>query len=422
MPAPRGLMPLGLCRTVRFSGFRKSLWYGTVVRLFFPIVVRLFIPPYFCQIIIVRNLLFFLSFIIVNIASAQVENTGSINAYDTLAPNKLTIGAYVDVYYGYDFNQPSLSDRPYFVSSARHNEININLAYAEFRFKNNSVRGQFLPGFGTYMNSNYINETGGLKYLLEANVGLKLFKNKEIWVDAGVLPSPYTNESAISKDHYMYTRSFAPEYVPYYLSGVKLSLPLHSKIQSYWYLLNGWQVIRDNNKPLSFGSQIEYRPNKKTLLNWDTYIGNENSELNPEFQNRYFSDIYLIYNPEGKLSLTSCIYGGIQERKDSFGTRSQGEWWQANLMARYSFTKKTSLSARIEYFEDISSVQIKSITGVTGFSSYSAGLCFNVKVQKNALFRLEARTFQSMKNVYMDKRNNPINTSHAVIGNLTIWF
>ncbi|NJN00112.1 MAG: outer membrane beta-barrel protein, partial [Phormidesmis sp. RL_2_1] len=53
----------------------------------------------------------------------------------------------------------------------------------------------------------------------------QLFKNKQIWLDAGVFGSPYTNESAISKDHLMYTRSFAPEYVPYYLAGVKLSVP-----------------------------------------------------------------------------------------------------------------------------------------------------------------------------------------------------
>ncbi len=354
--------------------------------------------------------------------NGQINNPGMTDVYDTLAPGKISVGAYVDVYYGYDFNKPFESVRPYCVSSPRHNEVNINLAYADFRYINENVRAHFVPGFGNYINSNYAAEAGTLKNIVEANVGVKLFAKKNIWIDAGVLPSPYTNESAISKDHLMYTRSFAPEYVPYYLTGLKLSTPLSKKISSYLYLLNGWQSIQDVNNPLSFGTQIEYRPNNKLLFNWDTYAGDENSKLNPEFGTRYFTDLYMIYNPEGKFSMTSCVYAGIQHKKDSFGIRSEAQWWQANIIARYAFSKKTSLSGRFEYFEDASSVQIKSLTGTAGFSSYSAGLCFNVKIGKNALYRLEGRTFFSDKEVYIDSRQRASGMSHLLITNLTVWF
>ncbi len=156
-------------------------------------------------------------------ANAQVSNTGMVNVYDSAAKGKITVGAYMDVYYGFDFNRPSEFERPYCVSSPRHNEININLAYADFKYINDNVRAHFVPGFGNYINSNYAAEKGTLKNIVEANAGVKLSKKKDIWLDVGVLPSPYTNESAISKDHLMYTRSFAPEYVPYFLTGVKLS-------------------------------------------------------------------------------------------------------------------------------------------------------------------------------------------------------
>jgi hypothetical protein len=107
---------------------------------------------------------------------AQVSNSGMVNVYDSAAKGKITVGAYVDVYYGFDFNRPFESDRPYSVSSPRHNEVNINLAYADFKYINDNVRAHFVPGFGNYINSNYAAEKGSLKNIVEANAGVKLFK------------------------------------------------------------------------------------------------------------------------------------------------------------------------------------------------------------------------------------------------------
>lgn len=366
------------------------------------------------------SILFFLLFC--SSVRAQVSNTGMVNVYDTLEKGKITVGAYVDVYYGFDFNHPIGSDRPYFVSSARHNEVNVNLAYADFRYINDNVRAHFVPGFGTYVNANYLFENTTLKNLIEANVGVRLSKKKDIWLDAGVLPSPYTNESAISKDHLMYTRSLAPEYVPYYLSGVKLSMPLGKKFNSYFYLLNGWQTIQDNNNPLAFGTQIEFRPNRKMLFNWDTYVGDESSTMNPHFRTRYFTDLYLIYNPDGKLSATSCAYVGLQEKKDSLNVQSFSSWWQVNLQLKYRFGKRTSLSFRTEYFSDPESVMISSFTGNSSFNCLGAGLCFNFNINRNSIFRLEARSLMSEGKDFLDRKRNPYDMSNLLISNLTVWF
>ncbi len=56
---------------------------------------------------------------------AQVVNTGVTDNYDSVEVGKISIGGMVDTYYGYDFNEPIGSLRPYCVSSARHNEITI---------------------------------------------------------------------------------------------------------------------------------------------------------------------------------------------------------------------------------------------------------------------------------------------------------
>ena len=161
--------------------------------------------------------------------SAQVVNTATMDTLETTVIGHLGVGAYVDSYYGYDFNKPANGNVPYFVTSARHNEFTINLAYIDLRYKSSNFRARFVPGFGTYMNANYAAEPGTLKNVVEANVGVCLSGKRNFWLDVGVLGSPYTNESAISKDHLMYTRSLAPENVPYYLSGMKLTMPVNEQ-------------------------------------------------------------------------------------------------------------------------------------------------------------------------------------------------
>lgn len=354
---------------------------------------------------------------------AQVENTGMTDRADSTELGKVNLRGYVDTYYGFDFNQPATSDRPYAVSSPRHNEVNINLAYIDLKYQNSRVRARFIPGVGTYVNSNYAAEAGTLKNIIEANVGIKLFANKDIWVDAGVMGSPFTNETAISKDHLMYTRSFAPEYVPYYLSGVRLTYPLSKKVTGYFYIVNGWQQITDVNNPLSVATQLEWRPTKNLLLNWNTYAGDEFSVKEPNNGMRYFSDVYIIYNPSSKWKFTACTYGGVQQRRDTLLQKeNHATWWQANIIGQYSISNTTSLAARIEYFEDLSSVVIQPITAVNGFNSWSMGTCLNVKVTNNALFRLEGRHFVSDRNIYVNEQRNASKNGTLLITNITVWF
>jgi hypothetical protein len=266
---------------------------------------------------------------------AQVTNTGLVDTSGGVKINKLAIGGYLDAYYGISSEKNGSNTVPYFVNMSRNNELNINLAYVDIRYTDSNFRVRFVPGFGTYMNANYANEQGTLKHIVEGSVGFRLSKKRNIWLDAGVLGSPYTNESAVSKDHLMYTRSIAPEYVPYYLSGVKLSFPLSKKTIAYLYLLNGWQQIIDQNDSKSIGTQVEYRPTDKLLINWNTYIGDERSSITPNYRLRFFSDVYAIFTPNEKWMYTSCVYVGNQRVASLNETKNQ-TWWQANVIGKYN--------------------------------------------------------------------------------------
>jgi hypothetical protein len=345
---------------------------------------------------------------------AQVVNTAVMDTSDFRFQGKVTVEGYIDAYYAYDFNQPADGNRPYAVSMHRHNEMTVNLAFIDLKYSSSRLRARLVPGFGTYMNANYAAEPGTLKNLVEASAGIRLFNHKNIWLDVGVFGSPYTNESAISKDHLAYTRSFAPEFVPYYLSGVKLSMPLMAKLNATVYLLNGWQQIADTNSGKAVGTQIEYRPSDYLLLNWNTFAGNEQSATDSTAGARYFTDVFLIYS-KNKWSWTACAYIGHQEQANG-----NARWWTINATARYAITQKLSATVRAEYFEDLKGVQVISLSPV-GFNSSSTSLGLNYKAAENVLLRVEGRSFISDNAVYQ-REDRFVKNSMLLTGNLTLWF
>jgi hypothetical protein len=362
----------------------------------------------------------FLAVILCHISYAQVPETSKDS---TTIQKKFLIGGGLDVYYAYNLNKPSFNAIPYYVSMARHNAPSVNLAYLDLKYDSKWIRGRFIPGIGTFISANYAAEPAYLRFPVEANVGVKLSKSKQIWLDAGILSSPYTNESAFSKDHLTYTRSFAPEYVPYYITGGKLSYGVNSRLKLIGYLLNGWQQIIDQNNSLSVGTQVEYKPNDKETFNWNTYIGDERSEARPLFRTRVFTDVYWLHNFNGKFSFAACAYIGMQEVQIAQNKKDDHYWWQLNFSSRYTFKKKQSVVARVEYFSDAQMIQIIPVSGEFGFKCFGTSIGVNFPIDDHALLRFEAKKLLSFdKNEFIGSDQLTSNSSTIFTGNLTFWF
>jgi hypothetical protein len=125
----------------------------------------------------------------------------------------------------------------------------------------------------------------------------------------------------------------------------------------------------------------------------------------------------VIYQPHQKWDVTSCFFAGRQSRHHL----PTLNWWQINLMARYHFTSRLSLSGRVEYFDDPSEVVVASTNPFAGFSTYTTGGCFNVKVTDNALFRLEVRHYFAKERIY-EHADGSANYNTVLSGSLTAWF
>lgn len=325
---------------------------------------------------------------------------------------------YVEAYYQYDFNKPSDNNRPGFIySHNRHNEFNLNLGFLKGSYSSERVRANLALAAGTYMNANYAAEPGVLKNIYEANAGVKLSKKKNLWLDAGIFGSHIGFESAISKDCWTLTRGILADNSPYYEAGAKVT---YTTDDGKWLIsglaLNGWQRIKrvDGNSMMSWGTQVQFKPTDKILLNYSTFIGTDKPDSARLF--RLFHNFYGIFNLTDKLGLTLGFDIGTEEKTpDGKGTNT---WYTPVGILKYTFNDKWAVSGRVEHYNDKDGVIIATGTP-NGFQTTGYSLNFDHSPAKNVLVRLEARGFSSKDEIFtkgtaLKKTNTFVTGSVAV--------
>jgi hypothetical protein len=343
----------------------------------------------------------------------------TINAQEkTQSP--FTFSGIIDTYYSYDFGKPENHTKPGFIYNYnRSNEVNVNLGMAKVNYTKENVRGNFALMAGTYAQYNMAAEQELLRNIYEANVGVKISKDHKLWVDAGVMPSHIGFESAIGKDCMTLTRSIQAENSPYYETGVKIGYTSKSE---KWYLaamyLNGWQRIQkvNGNQTPAFGTQVSYKPTSGVALNWSTYVGNEQPDIDKKW--RYFNDFYGQFKVTEKTSLIAGFDIGVQQ--SAKGSSDYDVWYSPIVIAQYKPTAKIQVAARGEYYQDKNGVII--VTGTSnGFKTFGYSANFDYLAADNVMFRIEARSLNSKDEIFL-KDNNPTASNFFITTAMAISF
>lgn len=323
-----------------------------------------------------------------------------LDAVSQDSTGSLTISGYAEVYYQYDFNKPADNNRPAFIySHNRHNEVNLNLGFIKANYTATNVRANLALGAGTYMNANYAAEPGILKNIYEANAGIKLSKKKNLWLDAGIMPSHIGFESAVSKDCWTLTRSILAENSPYFEAGAKLS---YTSDNGKWLLsgmaLNGWQRITrvNGNSLMSWGAQVQFKPSDKVLLNYSNFIGTDKPDS--ARLSRVFHNFYGVFTITDKLGITAGFDIGTEEKTS--GSDKKNTWYSPVVIMKYSITDKWAIAARGEYYSDENGVIISTGTP-NGFKTTGFSLNIDHAPAKNVLARLEIRNLHSKDNIFV---------------------
>lgn len=258
----------------------------------------------------------------------------------------LNAKAVVDIFYSYDFNEPSDHVRqPFFYQYNRHNEVNLNMALLALNYENEMLRGNLTLQAGTYAQDNYSAEEGMLKNIFESYLGVRLTESGSAWLDAGIFGSHLGFESAINHENPVLTRSFSSESSPYFLSGVRANWQVSESILLGGVVSNGWQRISrvDGNQSPAIGAQIQYSPEDFTF-NYSNFLFNDDQNNNDLFS-RHFHNIYAKYDNNLFYFLAGFDIGFSSEDSERY-------WSIASILAGYKINDNWQISGRFEIIDD----------------------------------------------------------------------
>lgn len=310
----------------------------------------------------------------------------------------IQLETYAELYYGYDFGNPDNHNRPDFLYNYhRNNEVNLNIGILQLSYEDERVRSNFGFMAGTYASRNLAHEDDLLQFIYQANIGLKLSKNKALWLEMGILPSHIGFESAIGANCWSMTRSLLADNSPYYSSGAQLIYTPPSEQWEFRLLaLNGWQRITriPGQQTIALGHQAQWKPDDYLTLNSSSFIGNEYPSENARL--RVFHNFYTQWENEKGFGFKLGVDVGAQatsSENDNFRN-----WYGFVIGTRFPFREHNSISARLEFFKDEGGI----VTNYGGnFENLGFSTNYDYQFSENVLLRLEFRSFNNQRELFI---------------------
>jgi hypothetical protein len=319
----------------------------------------------------------------------------------------ITVHAFVDGYYAWNGNDPASHES--FIpgtgtSAKRANEFNLNLAAVEL--VKDAVPAKSPAGFhlslvaGNGADVVHAAESEGFRHVYQASVIYK--PNDRLTFEGGIFPSHIGFEAFFSKDNWNYTRGWLGELSPYYQTGVHAGYQFSKQWYGELHVLNGWQIINDNNDGKSIGAKISYG-GKRLSASLNTLDG-------PELPNddrhwRHFGDLIATWKTTDKLSLGGSLDRGHQALPG--GTAAN--WLGIAGYVRYAIDDRHAVAARAERFRDPDN-------GISGFSQKLAEgtLTYEYRPAAKLILKLEGRRDRSTANVFDGSKSQTLVVAGAV--------
>lgn len=320
----------------------------------------------------------------------------------------LKFSGYLEVYYNRNLNNPPGHTQPAFMYAYnRSGEFALNLGMIKATYQSEQARASLAFGAGSYMDANYSQQTGVMKSVYEASLGVKISKKENLWIDAGILPSHIGFETAAGEDCFTLTRSIMAENSPYYETGARLSYRTKS---NKWYMaglfLNGWQRISigEGRQLPSFGHQLTFTPNDKWLFNSSSFIGNDQPDSLRKF--RFFHDLYIQYKIAGKWNIIAAFDIGAEQKNK--GSSSYNCWYSSAIIGQCTISEKSALGGRAEYYHDKNGVIIPAYTP-NGAQIWGYSVNYDLRIGGPVLWRIEIRRFNSIDSIFLTHGTNSKN-------------
>lgn len=321
--------------------------------------------------------------------------------------DELAVNAFVSSAYQYNSNRPTTGATSYRVFDFSDNSFNLDVAELvvqiaaskpnEAGFRVDFAAGNSIPQITKTQDQNAAQfdlQQAFASYIAPLGSGLRF--------DVGKFVTHMGYEVIEGYDGYNdnYSRSILFGYaIPFTHTGVKASYAFSSKVAAMVEVVNGWDLLRDNNRSKSVGAQLSLTPIAplSVLLNW--IGGPEIADDN--HANRNVFDLVAILKPSKSLTLGVNGDYGKEDGTSAVTPGSNATWKGIAGYVTLAMTSKFSVALRGETFHDEDGVRLGTGTRAT---LSEATLTPAYKFTDHVLLRGEVR---------YDKANQPILSKRA---------
>jgi len=351
--------------------------------------------------------------------AASVANTGSTPSIASLL-GPTSVSGFVDMYYGYNANQPASRISPFHVFDAQTNQFALNLVELvvdKAPAPTNSRTGYHIAlGFGQAINAINGSDPGGLgfdQYLKEAYFSYLAPVGKGLQVDFGKFVTPAGAEVIETKDNWNYSRGLLFNYaIPFYHFGMRAKYAFNDKYSLTGYVTNGWNNLVDNNTGKMYGLSFGWNPTKKWGVTENYLAGPEGTNNNSDW--RQLWDTVITYSPTSKLSLMANTDYGRGDRIT--GVKNPVFWTGFAGYVKYAFSPNYALATRYEYYDDHYGFTTGTPQNFNGFTG-----TFERTIASHILTRLEFRHDMSNRPTFL-KGNEPVLAQNTATAGLVFMF
>jgi putative OmpL-like beta-barrel porin-2 len=307
------------------------------------------------------------------------------------------IGGLVDVYWQYNSNQVPPS---YQAFNVLYNSFDVSMAelwVAKTPTTDSPIGYKVRTTFGSAADlmasaSGQFGKESPYKNIEEAYGSYLAPVGKGLTIDVGKFVTNAGAEVIEAKDDWNYSRSLLFQLaIPLYHSGVRLTYSPNDKVTLMGGVINGWNVVNDNNTGKSVMASLTYKPTGSVSL-VENYIGGP-EQANDNSNWRNLSDTVLSYTVNPQLSLMA----NYDYAHDTLGTPvptlnlpagASVHWQGVAGYLKYQANKYVAVVPRVEYFNDPQGIQ----TGFLGGQNLTdATVTLEVKPADNFMWRIEYR-------------------------------
>ena len=294
-----------------------------------------------------------------------IRTVGTADADSPAAEQAWTLwhyGAYLDLSYPIDFNFPDNRRWRSKVTTQRVNELTPNMVMGYVR-KDADESSRWGMEFGvqggydvtgqvpnaSLRHGDAYSDSDTFSHFSRANVSYLAPIGNGLKLTAGLFNSFIGYESFYAKDNFNYTRSYLPDYSPYFMFGVAAEYQISQAVKGAFYIINRYSFLSHPNDLPSYGVQLGWTISPTITVVQNLYYGPDQSNTDLRFW-RFFSDSSVQWKRD---TLTiAFVYDVGTERAIPEAGGAQGFWTGSALYTHWQFTKAWALAIRPELYYD----------------------------------------------------------------------